>query len=108
MWSLQQQPHLQAVSLVLETALGSCTDAAIGQATLLCPPFLAEWAGRWMPGGGAGAAHGDRPPPRLCLLIIQGYRQTPGPLRAATCYNLGLPTVCGAPAAATIYIPCVQ
>jgi hypothetical protein len=88
----------------MNTALQDCADAVLSHVTLLCPPFLAAWAGRWLPSGGAGGA----PPTRLSLTIIQGYRTDRGPLRAATCYNLGLPTITSTPAAATIYIPCPQ
>lgn len=77
--ALQQQPHLQAVHAVLHTALASCAEAAISQVTLLCPPFLAAWAARWLP------AAGGNDPPRLRLTIVQGYRpHQPCPLRATT------------------------
>lgn len=100
--ALAQQPHLQAVHAVLDGALSSCSEAAISQVTLLCPPFLAAWAQRWMPTPDGAA------PPRLSLTIVQGYRQHPGVLRAATVYNLGLPTITSTPAAATIYVPFCQ
>ncbi|KAL4458092.1 hypothetical protein ABPG75_012957 [Micractinium tetrahymenae] len=104
--ALQQQPHLQAVSAVLHTALASCAEAAIAQVTLLCPPFLAPWAARWLPTGGGGSSGA---PPRLRLTIVQGYRPLqPCPLRATTVYNLGLPTITSIPAATTIYIPSAQ
>lgn len=101
--ALQQQPHLQAVHAVLHTALASCAEAAISQVTLLCPPFLAAWAARWLP------AAGGNDPPRLRLTIVQGYRpHQPCPLRATTVYNLGLPTITSVPAATTVYIPSPQ
>ena len=73
------------------------------QVALKCPPFLQAWAARWMPQ--AAAAPGGEPPV-LRLLVVAGYRAQPGPLRAATVHNLGLPTITSAPAASTVYIPC--
>lgn len=103
-WALQQQPQLQAVSLVLDSALLACPDAAIGQVTLLCPAFLAAWATRWMPSSSNISGSGGSPP-RLRLLIIQGYRPGAAPLRATTVYNLGLPNITSSPAHKTIYLP---
>ena len=99
-WHLHRCPHLQAVSLVLETALSGCTEAAISEVTLRCPPFLAAWAARWLP-----CSSGQPTPPRVSLTILQGYRVGHAPLRATTVYNLGQPTIISSPAHATIYVP---
>lgn len=101
--ALQQQPQLQAAGLLLDTALAGCADAAISQVALKCPPFLQAWASRWLPAA-AGAPPGA--PRVLRLMVLAGYRAQPGPLRAATVHNLGLPTIVSAPAATTIYVPC--
>lgn len=85
--------------LVLDTALKSCTEASISQVTLRLPPFLAGWAERWL-----GCSGGSGAPPRLCVTIIQGYREAPV-LRATTVYNLGLPTITSSPPHTTIYLP---
>lgn len=98
--ALQQRPDLQAVALVLDAALAGCQEAALSSLTLRCPPFLAAWAQRWLPAGADACT-----PPRLRVTVVQGYRQHQGPLRAATVYNLGLPTITSAPAAATLFLP---
>ena len=84
---------------MVESALRGCADAAISAITLHCPPFLEPWAARWLPPAPPGCA------PRLRLLVVQGYRPQPGPLRATTVYNLGLPTITSTPAAATVFVP---
>lgn len=96
--SLQAQPVLLAARALLHTALSACGEAAISQVTLRCPPFLASWMQRWAPGA---------PSARLRLLVLAGYRQAGGPLRACTVYNLGLPTIVSAPAQCTVFVPCL-
>lgn len=96
--SLQAQPALLAARALLHTALAPCSEAAISQVTLRCPPFLAGWLQRWAPGAASG---------RLRLLVLQGYRAAGGPLRACTVYNLGLPNICSAPAQCTVFVPCL-
>ena len=95
--SLAAQPALLAARLLLHTALASCSEAAISQVTLPCPPFLAGWMQRWAPAPHSG---------RLRLLVLQGYRPSGRPLRACTVYNLGLPNICSAPAQCTVFVPC--
>ena len=97
--SLQAHPVLLAARALLHTALSGCGEAAISQVTLRCPPFLASWMQRWAPGAGL--------PGRLRVLVLQGYRQAGGPLRACTVYNLGLPTIVSAPAQCTVFVPCL-
>ncbi len=98
--SLQAQPALLAARALLHTALAPCSEAAISQVTLRCPPFLAGWLQRWAPGAAPG---------RLRLLVLQGYRAADrfSPLRACTVYNLGLPNICSAPAQCTVFVPCL-
>lgn len=97
--SLQVQPALLAARALLHTALGGCSEAAISQVTLRCPPFLAGWLQRWAPGAACG---------RLRLLVLQGYRPAgAAPLRACTVYNLGMPTIVSAPAQCTVFVPCL-
>ena len=79
-----------------EQLLGSCHQPGHPALPAL-PGCLGRSGGCPRPTGAA--------PPRLSLTIVQGYRQHPGVLRAATVYNLGLPTITSTPAAATIYVP---